>query len=61
MHNWKAIPMCVFSFGSVFQNFGPLPLQSPENTANLQTGFVGRFEGKSRKIQTEINSHFVAN
>ena len=24
--------------------------QSPKNTANLQTGFVGRFEEKSRKI-----------
>ena len=25
-------------------------MQSPKNTANLQTGFVGRFEEKSRKI-----------
>ena len=36
------------------------PDQSPENTANLQTGFVVRFKVKSRKILKEIYVFFVA-
>ena len=35
--------------------------RSQENTENLQTGFVGRFEGKSRKILIEIYALLVMN
>ena len=38
---------------------GAVPGQSRKNTANLQTGFVGRFEEKSRKIWQKF-THFLS-